>query len=197
VPEADLATRAWRGIDQLAELIGAYCWVENRIFEIGGAWATASDDGPGAGLDPALRVWCAATSRRHGLLALRWAERLPVRAGIDRTTLVAAPDGPLARGLDTLAVVTDPRDGVAAMVATVLPRLREVYGAHRQTASPVSEASVLEVLTGADREMAAEIGGGEALLQGSAGGVRDDNPLGGELERAFAQTAVFPAVPAS
>ena len=28
------------------QLIGAYCWVENRIFEISGVWATAPDDGP-------------------------------------------------------------------------------------------------------------------------------------------------------
>jgi hypothetical protein len=196
VPEVDVAPRAWRGIDELAGLIGAYCWVENRIFEIGGAWATASDDGR-AGLDPALRVWCAATSRRHGLLALRWAERLPVRAGIDRTTLVAAPDGPLARGLDTLAVVTDPRDGVAAMVATVLPRLREVYGAHRQTASPVSEAPVLEVLAGAHRDLAAEISGGRTLLEGSARGLTRDAALCSQVERAFDETRIFPAVPAS
>ena len=31
------------GIDELAGLVGAYCWVENRIFEVSGAWAT---DGP-------------------------------------------------------------------------------------------------------------------------------------------------------
>jgi hypothetical protein len=197
VPEADLATGAWRGIVELAELIGAYCWVENRIFEIGGVWATASNDGPRDGLEPSLRVWCAGVSRRHGLLALRWAERLPVRAGIDRTALVTAPEGPLARGLDALAVVTDARDGVAAMVGTVLPRLREVYGVHRQTARPVSEASVMEVLTGAGREMDAEIGAGEALLQGLAGGAGEDVRLGGELEQAFAETGVFPAVPAS
>jgi hypothetical protein len=197
VPETDFATRAWRGIDELAQLIGAYCWVENRIFEISGVWATASNDGPRARLEPSLRVWCAGLSRRHGLVALRWAERLPVRAGIDRTALVAAPDGPLARGFDALAALPDARGGVEAMVGTVLPRFREVYGAHRRTASPVCEASVLEVLIGADREIAVEIGGGEALLQGSGGGVLEDAGLGGEIEQAFAQTGVFPAVPAS
>ena len=197
MPEAGLTTRAWRGIDELAALIGAYCWVENRIYEIGGVWATAPDDGQLARLEPSLRVWCAGLSRRHGLLALRWAERLPVRAGIDRSALVTAPDGPLARGLDALAAVPDAHGGVAVMVGTVLPHLREVYGAHRQTASPVCEASVLEVLTGADREIAADIGGGEALLQGSGGCARENAGLGAEIEQAFAQTGVFPAVPTS
>ncbi len=43
-PEVDAGPRAWRGIDELAGLVGAYCWVENRIFEVSGAWAT--DGGP-------------------------------------------------------------------------------------------------------------------------------------------------------
>ena len=100
MPEVELAPRAWRGIDELAELIGAYCWVENRIFELSGAWATGASTSPGGGLPPALRVWCAGLSRRHGLLAACWAERLPVRAGVDRAALVCAPPGPLAGALD-------------------------------------------------------------------------------------------------
>ena len=106
-------------------------------------------------------------SRRHGLLAARWAERLPVRAGVDRGALVTAPAGPLAGGLDALAAASDVRAGVAALVESLLPRLQGVYGVHRQTASPVSEASVLEVLAGAHRDLTAEISGGRALLEGS------------------------------
>ena len=41
--DAAVATRAWRGIDELAGLVGAYSWVENRIFGLSGAWAS----GPG------------------------------------------------------------------------------------------------------------------------------------------------------
>ena len=40
VPETEGATTTWRGIDELAELVGGYCWVEKRIFESAGAWAT-------------------------------------------------------------------------------------------------------------------------------------------------------------
>jgi hypothetical protein len=197
VPEAEVATRAWRGIDELAELIGAYCWLENRIFELAGAWATGVHDGPGGGLEPALRVWSAGVSRRHGLVAVRWAERLPLRAGVDRAALVIAPAGPLAPGLDVLADTSDARVGVAAMVEAVLPRQQAIYGVHRKTASPVSEGSVLEVLAAAHRDLAAEIGGGHALLEGSAAVITRDDALGGVLERAFAETSVFPAVPTS
>ena len=193
-PESEVAVATWRGIDELAELVGAYCWVENRIFELSGAWASEPDGAPATGLEPALRVWCAGVSRRHGLLAARWAERLPVRAGVDRADLVTAPAGPLAGALDALAAAPDARARVAALVLAVLPGLQAVYGAHRRTASPVSEASVLEVLAGAHRDLAGEISGGRSLLEASAAGLTRDAAPWPAIERAFDETDVFPAV---
>jgi hypothetical protein len=169
VPEADAATARWRGIDELAGLVGGYCWAEKRIFELAGAWATGAFDGPD-GLEPAVRVWCAGVSRRHGLLAARWAERLPVRAGVDRAALVAPPAGPLAEAFDQVAAAPAARVGVSALIETVLPRMEAVYDAHRRTPNPVSEAPVLEVLAGAQRDLAAEISSGRTLWEGSATG---------------------------
>jgi hypothetical protein len=206
-PEVDAGMRAWRGIDELAGLVGVYCWVENRIFEVSGAWATEpghepdnheSDNGDrDGGLEPALRVWCAGVSRRHGLLASRWAERLPVRAGVDGAALVTAPAGPLAGALGAMAATPEARAGVETLVQSVLPRLRAIYGLHRRTASPVSEGSVLEVLAVAQQDLTAEINTGGALLQGGPEGLTRDAALGPQIERAFAETSVFPAVPAS
>jgi hypothetical protein len=196
-PESDVAAATWRGIDDLAELVGVYCWVENRIFELSGAWASEPGGGAATGLEPALRVWCAGVSRRHGLLAARWFERLPLRAGVDRADLVTAPAGPLAGALDAVAATPDARARVAALVLTVLPGLQAVYGAHRRTARLVSEASVLEVLTGAHRDLAGEISGGRSLLEASAAGLTRDAAPWPEIERAFDETDVFPAVPTS
>jgi hypothetical protein len=206
-PEVDAGTRAWRGIDELAGLVGVYCWVESRIFEVTGTWATEAGpdpDGedpdrgdPDGRLDPALRVWCAGVSRRHGLLAARWAERLPARAGVDRAALVTAPAGPLAGALGAMAATPDARVGVETLVQSAFPRLRAIYGLHRRTASPVSEGSVLEVLAVAQQDLTAEISTGRALLQGAPEGLTRDAALGPQIERAFAETSVFPAVPAS
>jgi hypothetical protein len=190
VAETEGGTRDWRSIEELAGLVGAYCWVENRIFELSGSWA--SDEN--GGLEPALRVWCAGVSRRHGALAARWAERLPVRAGVDRAALVAAPAGPLAGALGAMAATPDARVGVGTLVQTALPRLRAVYAQHRRTASQVSEGSVLEVLTAALQDLRAETSAGRTLLQGSPGGLTRDAALGPDVERAFAETSVFPAV---
>jgi hypothetical protein len=206
-PEVDAGTRAWRGIDELAGLVGVYCWVENRIFEVSGAWATETghdtgggDTGggdTGGGLEPALRVWCAGVSRRHGLLAARWADRLPVRAGVDAAALVTAPAGPLAGALGAMAATPDARVGVETLVRSALPRLRAIYALHRRTASPVSEGSVLEVLAAAQQDLTAEISTGRALLQAGPEALTRDAALGPNVERAFAETSVFPAVPAS
>jgi len=189
---------AWRGIDELAELVGAYCWLEHRVFELAGAWATggAGGDDHRAGAAE-LRVWCAAVSRRHGALAARWAERLPVRAGVDPAELVRAPAGPLAGALGALAGGSGPPGHVGALVATVLPRAGGIYGAHLGSASPVSEGPVLEVLAEAGRVLAGEIPSGRALLAGLPGAADQGASLGEAIERAFDATRVFPAVRAS
>jgi hypothetical protein len=190
------ATSGWRDIGELAELVGAYCWLEHRIFELTGAWASA----PATAEDPSaageLRVWCAALSRRHGARAECWARRLPVRVGVDPHALVRAPAGPLAGALDALAAEPDGPTGAGALVETVLPCLQRVYEAHQATAAAASEGPVLEVLVRARREMAGEIRGGSAL-PGLSGGSKRGSRLRADIERAFDGTRVFPAVRAS
>ena len=188
----------WRGIDELAALVGAYCWTERRLFAITGGWATAPRAVDRDEAAAELRVWCAATSRRHGALAVRWEERLPRRAGVDAAALVAAPTGPLAPRLEDLASGSELETGVAALVEGVLPAPDAVYAAHLRAASPVSEGPVLEVLVGAHREVAAEVRCGQTLLKRLAdrpdGGSDGHAKFGEFFERVFNQTDVFPAV---
>jgi hypothetical protein len=141
-----------------------------------------------------LRVWCAAASRHHGELAGRWAARLPVRAGVDPTALVAAPPGPLAGALDALAAEPVARAAVAAMVRTVLPRLDMAYLDHLAAATPVCEAPVMGVLAAAHRLLRVEIQDGRPLTDWSAGVLHRGVELGDAYERAFEETRVFPAV---
>ncbi len=186
------ADPAWRSIDELAELVGAYCWLEHRIFELAGAWATGPADGDGAAAG--LHVWCAAASRRHGDLAQRWSEHLPVRAGVAPAELVRAPAGALAGALDALAAEPDDLARTGTLIETVLPRVGGVYESHARTGRPVSEGPVLEVLGQARRELAGEIRSGRTLLQGLGRGSRRQEVLEADIERAFDVTRVFPAV---
>jgi hypothetical protein len=192
--EAGVAGRSWRGIDELGGLVGAYGWVERRIFQLTGAWASAPSEGADAVLGPELRVWCAAVSRHHGELAGRWAERLPVRAGVDPAALVVAPAGPLAGALDALADEPDRWAAAAALVRAVLPRLDLTYLAHLASAAPVREAPVMDLLEGAHRLLRGEIQGGRPLVEGSAAHLRRGVELGDAYKRAFEETRVFPAV---
>ena len=187
---------AWRTIDELAAAVGAYCWLEQRLFEMTGAWATGSGPEPSeAGGEPEARVWCAAVSRRHGALAGRWAERLPVRAGVDAAALVTAPEGPPALGeaLEELAATKEVAVRLAALVGTVLPWVGGVYGAHLAHAAPASEAPVVEVLVAARREGSAEIQGGLFLLRRLPEAGQPSGHLGKTIERTFKGDRASPA----
>ena len=117
-----------------------------------------------------------------------------MRAGVDPVGLVRAPAGPLAGAFEALAGGSEGLGHVGALVATVLPRVGGIYRAHLGSASPVSEGSVLEVLVGARRELAGEIRGGKALLEGLPEAAGQGRTLGDAIERAFDDTRVFPAV---
>jgi len=184
----------WRTIDELAALVGAYCWLEDRIFELTGAWATAPEAVDGDVAE--LRVWSASVSRRHGALAGRWADRLPVRAGVESAALVTAPDGPpgLAEALEELAATKELGVGVGALVETVLPWVGGVYRSHLAVATPVSEASVMEVLVEARRGGSAEITGGRTLLGRLPEAGKPSRHLGEQFKRTFATKGVSPAV---
>jgi hypothetical protein len=184
----------WRSIDDLAALVGAYCWLEHRLFELSGRWATEPGVWDGAeAILAECRLWCAASSRRHGALAGRWAEHLPVRAGVDAAALVVAPDGALASALEELAA-TEPVGGVDLLVTTVLPRLDDVYAAHLARASPVNEAPVMEVLVEARRAAAGEIRGGQSLLRRLPAAGQPSRHIRATFERALTGQGVFPAV---
>ena len=84
--------------------------------------------------------------------------------------------------------------GVAALVETVLPWAGGVYGSHLEVATPVSEASVMEVLVEARREGSAEIQGGRSLLGRLSEAGKPSGHLGEPFERALATEGVSPAV---
>jgi hypothetical protein len=184
----------WRGIDVLATLVGHYAWLEWRLFAITGAWAARGDG------DAAVRVWCAAASRRHGQLATRWAECLPVRAGVDAGALVRPPSEELADALERLGALEDGVVATTTLVLGVLPRLADLYGSHLATASPVSEAAVAEVLSDAGRIAVGETRSGRFVVRNLGDGIDPaaaPNDLVTVFERVFDNLRVFPAVRAS
>ncbi len=170
--------REWHPIGQLAERVGAYCWVERRLFTLMGGWA-GGETGVAAG--SAATVWLATASRRHGALAERWRDRLPVRAGVDRAELMVAPGGALGGVLERLAAEASGVDRVHGLVEVVLPRLLTTYEGHLASGTPVSEGPVLAVLEEARREGSVEVQVGQSLLKG----LDCSGDVSREIERMF------------
>jgi hypothetical protein len=188
----------FRTVDELAALVGGYCWQEGRLFALTGYWA-GYDSGA-----PALNVCFNEMSSRHGAHAARWRDRLPVRAGVAADALVVAPPG-WAAALDALADQPDPLLALAGLVEVALPRLRAGYRDHLVGAAAVREAPVIDVLQRVGASQDGEIAEAAALLQQE---LRRADPadkatenmadFGQELQRLFeGASRVFPAARAS
>jgi hypothetical protein len=192
----------FRPIDELAALVGGYCWVEGRLFEMTGVWAGAEGGRPG------ITVCGHELSSLHGDNATRWRERLPVRAGVDAGALVVAPPGWDAV-LGALADQPEPFLQLSGLVDAVLPRLRSGYRDHLAGAAAVREAPVIAVLrlAGAGLERAIALGNA-CLARVSQAGLQGDNSdgelarkraeFGQDLQRLFEDGfRIFPAARAS
>jgi hypothetical protein len=142
----------------LAACVGGYCWLEHRLFEMTGRWASA--DG-----DPAIRVYFSEMSARHAALAARWCDRLPVRAGVDAAALVTPPAVLPAAALTALEGESDLLLRLAGLTTVVAPRILSAYRAHLAGAWPVNEAPVIDVLRLIDLTGDRELQRGRALLQ--------------------------------
>jgi hypothetical protein len=192
----------FRSIDELAALVGGYCWVEGRLFEMTGTWAG------GGGGRPGITVCCHEQSSLHGDNAARWRERLPVRAGVDAAALVVAPPG-WGAVLGALADQPEPYLAFSGLVDVALPRLRSGYRDHLAGAAAVREAPVIAVLrlAGAGLEHAIALGNA-SLATVSQAGLQGDGPdgeltrkraeFGRDLQRLFEDGfRIFPAARAS
>ena len=153
---APASTPTFRTIAELAERCGQFCWVETRLFELTGLWASL--DGPAE-----WKVFCSVTAGGHAAMATEWRARLPFRAGVDQEALVVPPPGPLATTIDELAQGSL-EEGLPVVIGAVLPELVAEYSALLDQASPVSEAPVMALLARAAQRHADVVERGRTLL---------------------------------
>ncbi|HXQ18673.1 MAG TPA: hypothetical protein VN781_03500 [Acidimicrobiales bacterium] len=145
-------------LGQAAALLGAYCFIERRLFELTGAWSVEVEP-------PRLQVHLDQVSQQHAWHAALWAERLPVLAGVEPASLIA-PLGPsLGPVLDALASAPSAPERLAGLYRCVLPRLLSTYGRHLRRAVPATDAPVVRALRLVRTDELAAWQAGEALLQ--------------------------------
>jgi len=134
-------------LEEQARVVGAYQWIERRLFEVLGGWV-ATEAVAEARL--AFDVY----SRQHAWHAELWAERLPVLDGLDPATLTLPPSVEVDRLLALLAGAAPGQASVAGgtllrlvgLARVVLPRLIAGYGLHLRRAALVADGPVVRSL---------------------------------------------------
>jgi hypothetical protein len=134
-------------LEEQSRVIGAYQWIERRLFEVTGGWVASE---PVAEARLIFDVY----SQQHAWHAELWADRLPVLDGIDPATLTLPPSAEVDR-LVTLVAGGAPGQAPAAggtllrlvgLARVVLPRLVAGYGLHLRRAAPVADGPVVRSL---------------------------------------------------
>jgi hypothetical protein len=174
---ADGAAGASLSLETTSALVGEYRWIETALYATLGAWV-------GELALAGVQVHLDAQSMRHAWHAELFADRLPVRAGIDpdaltrpspaTATLLAALDGiePIGDGPGASWPPEDdvvPRPGalprLAGLYRVVLPRLVTTYTRHLRVTSPVADAPLSRALTLVLRDATEDWMAGERLVQ--------------------------------
>ncbi len=147
-------------LERSAALVGAYRWVEDRLFRLTGAWA--AEPGPAA-----VQVHLDEVSGRHAWHAQLWADRLPVLDWFDPDA-ATGPMGPAAGPLlDAVgALPPDPAGRLAALYRIVVPRLLVGYDRHLVRTATAADGPVVRALRLVRRDHVDSWRAGESLLQG-------------------------------
>ncbi len=174
----DGAAGSGLSLEATAALVGEYRWIETALYAVIGGWVA---DLPLAG----VQVHLDAQSMRHAWHAELFADRLPVRSGVDpdaltrpspvTAALLGALDGtgPAGDVPDPPGVAADhgpaSRPGalprLAGLYRVVLPRLVTTYTRHLRVASTVADAPLRRALTLVLRDETEDWLAGERLVQ--------------------------------
>ncbi|MDP8975825.1 MAG: hypothetical protein M3N28_05560 [Actinomycetota bacterium] len=150
---------------EAARRMGAYRWVESRLFEVLSAWALSV---PELEIKPVLAAH-AAEHAWHGEL---WGEQLPTAGGMTPESLTASAN----EGIDAFFAALVEPDGPGRTIErlvgayrVLLPRMIAVYSAHLAVASAVSDGPAIRVLRLVLRDEVEGWSRGEAVIQSLLG----------------------------
>lgn len=142
---------------EAAARFGTFCWVERRLFEVTGAWASAP------GVADEARLFCFEASAQHAWHAELWAARLPVLAGWDHDALTR-PAAPAGRLLERIAPggwdgdeVTAAHRFVTVLARVALPALLASYRGFSDRLVPVADGPAIRALGLVVRDEEAEL----------------------------------------
>ncbi len=148
-----------------ARRMGAYRWIESRLFEVLGAWAVSA---PELEVKPMLT----AHAREHAWHAELWREQLPTAAEITPEGLTRSAN----EGIDAFFAALVEPDGpertserLVGAYRVLLPRMIAAYSAHLAVASSVCDGPVIRVLRLVLRDEVEAWSSGERAIQALLG----------------------------
>lgn len=145
-------------IEDSARLVGAYVWVERRLFEVLGGFA-------GTETLPAAALFFDVRAQHHAWHAVLLAEQLPEVPGLDHDALTVPPASGAAQALGSLAAAPEAVGRLAGLVRVVLPRLVAGYRTHLALVAPVADAPLERALRLVVHDEVDALLEGEALLE--------------------------------
>ena len=145
-PAPPLAGPGALTLHEQCRVVGAYQWIERRLFEVLGGWVVSEPIAE-------ARLVFDLYSQQHAWHADLWADRLPVLDGLDPATLTVPPGVELDRLLVQLAGGLPGEEAaggtllrLVGLARVVLPRLIAGYGLHLHRAAPVADGPVVRSL---------------------------------------------------
>ncbi len=157
--------------------LGAWCWVERRLFELVGGWVRSTDDAE-------LKRCFAVHSRRHGFRAGLLAEQLPAAYVPPVDELIAPPAE--AEVIERLGSLDGTPERAAALYRVVHLRLLVAYAICITTIVPATDGSLVRTLRILEGDLRRDWLEGETALQQLIVGTDDVDrlvPVVGELEK--------------
>ncbi len=127
-------------LNSTARLVGAYVWLERRLFEVLGTVAARG------GASPELPVLLDTHSRHHAWHSSLFAEHLPRIHGLDPASLVVSPSPAVTELMSAVEDANDATQVAGLLARVVLPRLVTTYRRHLRGARPASDGPLARTL---------------------------------------------------
>ncbi len=132
-------------LHESARMMATVRWVEHRLFEILGRFATDE-------ADPVVATMFGTHGHQHAWHAELWRDRIPAIPGVDVVAVPMAPGEATASAFDTVATTTGTAERLAAVYRLLLPRLMSLYERWRAELDPRLDGPTVRVLTLALRD---------------------------------------------
>ena len=147
-----------------ARQLGAWCWLERRLFEVVGGWVATTPEAE-------VKVHLASVCHHHAWRAELIDRLLPRAYAGPLEDLVRAPaDGSVVDRMATLEVSVE---RLAALYRVVLPRALASYRSYLEGCNPATDGPSIRTVRIITTDVRDDWAVGEALLQAQLGGIND------------------------